>query len=187
MIQYIHTKKKKWKKSSLIITTPLLKMYTQREQCGGGKKGGHFIRPSTESIGEEQQQKNDDKKCLKSPKWWLRSFQAAANRPNSVPLRGRAVLPSLLSLVLSVCPPSPAHCLEPDRKPGRPGPESERRLFLLLCFLFRPAAILHAPGGPVLIRVPACSRAVPEVCVAIEVPRGKRRRGGEGGSHIEGG
>ena len=152
-----------------------------------GKKGVVSFRPSTESIGEEQQQKNDDKKCLKSPKWWLRSFQAAANRPNSVPLRGRAVLPSLLSLVLSVCPPSPAHCLEPDRKPGRPGPESERRLFLLLCFLFRPAAILHAPGGPVLIRVPACSRAVPEVCVAIEFPRGKRRRGGEGGSHIEGG
>lgn len=78
---------------------------------------------------------------------------------------------SSLPLLLSVCPPSLAHCLDPDRKPGRPGPESERRLFLLLCdcFLFTPAAILHAPGGPVLIRVPACSRAVPEGCVATTV------------------
>lgn len=57
-------------------------------------------------------------------------------------------------------PPLPAHCLVPDRKPGRPeraAPESERRLFLLLpaCFLLTPAAILYAPGGPALIRVPA--------------------------------
>lgn len=85
---------------------------------------------------------------------------------------------SLLSLFsLSVCPPSLAHCLEPDRKPGRPGPESERRrLFLLLCdcFLFRPETILHAPGGPVFMRVPACSRAVPEGCVAGEFPGEKR-------------
>lgn len=61
------------------------------------------------------------------------------------------------------------HCLEAERKPGRPGPASERSPFLLLCnFLFRPAAILDAPGGPVLIRVLACSRAVPEGCVAMQ-------------------
>ena len=29
---------------------------------------------------------------------------------------------------------------------------------------------MHAPGGPVLIRVPACSRAVPEGCVAVQFP-----------------
>lgn len=80
------------------------------------------------------------------------------------PSEGGAVLTSLLALFL--CVPGPlTHCLEPDRKPGRPGPASERRPFLLLCdFLFRPAAILQAPGGPALIRVPACSRAVPEGC-----------------------
>lgn len=77
---------------------------------------------------------------------------------------GGAVLTSLLALFLCVLGPL-THCLEPDRKPGRPGPASERRPFLLLCdFLFRPAAILQAPGGPALIRVPACSRAVPEGC-----------------------
>lgn len=100
------------------------------------------------------------------------------------------MLPSLLSLFLSVCPPSLAHCLEPDRKPGRPGPESERRPFLLLCdFLFRPAAILQAPGGPALIRVPACSRAVPEDCVAIEFPSETGGKGGGGwgsGSRTDG-
>lgn len=107
---------------------------------------------------------------IKSPKSWLRNFQAAAKRTNSASSRGSCVVQSPLSLsssppaALSVCPPPLAHCLEPDRKPGRPGPESERRLFLLPCdcFLFRPEAILHAPGGPVLVRVPACSRAVPE-------------------------
>lgn len=72
-----------------------------------------------------------------------------------------------------------AHCLEAERKPGSPGPESERSPFLLLCdFLFRPAAILHGPGGPVLIRVPACSRAVPEGCVAVQF-QSESGRGGE--------
>lgn len=50
----------------------------------------------------------------------------------------------------------------------------------MLCdFLFRLAAILHGPGGPVLIRVPACSRAVPEGCVAVQF-QSESGRGGEG-------
>lgn len=52
----------------------------------------------------------------------------------------------------------------------------------MLCdFLFRPAAILHGPGGPVLIRVPACSRAVPEGCVAVQFQSESGRVEGRGG------
>lgn len=100
--------------------------------------------------------------------------------PGNTASSGRAVLSSLLS---HFSPPL-AHCLDPDRKSGRPGPESERKLFLLLCdcFLFILVAILHDPGGPVLIRVPTCSRAVPEGCVAIE-SRAEREKGGARGSH----
>lgn len=98
---------------------------------------------------------------------WLIRFQAAAKR--------HCVCEGGLCSVSSLSRAVP-HCLDPDRKP-------ERRLFLLLCdcFLFTPAAILHAPGGPDLIRVPACSRAVPEGCVrcvAVEFPGGKRTAGG---------
>lgn len=94
---------------------------------------------------------------------------------------GGAVLTSLLALFLCVLGPL-THCLEPDRKPGRPGPASERRPFLLLCdFLFRPAAILQAPGGPALIRVPACSRAVPEGCAGHGGPPHPHTNMGSGG------
>lgn len=58
----------------------------------------------------------------------------------------------------------------------------------MLCdFLFRPAAILDAPGGPVLIRVPACSRAVPEGCVAMQFQSesGRAESRGGGRSRIE--
>lgn len=120
----------------------------------------------------------------------MRRFQAAAERPDTVSLGGGLCFKSPFSPFLSICPPSLAHCLDPDRKPGRLGPESERRLFLLLCdcFLFTPAASLHALGGPVLIRVPACSRAVPEGC-GRRVPeweegkiKKKQKRGGGLGS-----
>lgn len=183
MIQYIHKKGKK--SCSLIITTPLLQMYTQGEQREGDEEG-RMKRPSDKPTRNSNKSKYDDlKKKKKSPKLWLRSFQAAAKRPDTVSPGEGCVIQSPFSPFLSVCPPSLTHCLDPDRKPGRPGPDSESRLFLLLCdcFLFTPAASLHAPGGPVLIRVPACSRAVPEGCVAVGFPSekvegGLRGRGG---------
>lgn len=52
----------------------------------------------------------------------------------------------------------------------------------MLCdFLFRPAAILHGPGAPVLIRVPACSRAVPEGCAAVQFQSESGKGEGRGG------
>lgn len=145
-----------------------------------GRGGGTGAVTSDPLLNPSGTAKNDDFRKKKNPKLWLRSFQAAAKRADAASVREGCVIQSPLSLFLSARPPSLAHCLDPDRKPERPAPESERRLFLLLCdcFLFTPAAILHAPGGPDLIRVPECSRAVPEGCVAVQFPSEKRKEGG---------
>lgn len=157
MIHYIH--KKMWKNmfTDQHITS-VTNVHTRKNDAGGGKRG-RFFQPSTESI---------ELKKKKNPELWLRSFQvvfeggACTVQPPSSRLSAKK---SLLFL---------AHCL--DRKPGRLGPDSERMLFLLLCdcFLLTPLATLHAPGGPVFIRVPECSRAVPEGC-AVSPKRGGER------------
>lgn len=160
----IHTQKRK-----ILFTdhhnTSVTNVHTRRTMWGARRSV--LPDPPITPSGTATNQKTMIKKTKqKNPKSWLRRFQAAAERPDTVSLGGGLCFKSPFSPFLSICPPSLAHCLDPDRKPGRLGPESERRLFLLLCdcFLFTPAASLHAPGGPVLIRVPACSRAVPEGC-----------------------
>lgn len=172
--------------------TSVTNVHAQRTMWRGGREWGSY-RPTLRWIRREQRQKNvwfKKKKKEVQSRGWEASRQLLRD-PTLVCKGGLCFPVSSLPLFLSVCPPSLAHCLDPDRKPGRPGPESERRLFLLLCdcFLFTPAASLHAPGGPVLIRVPACSRAVPEGCVAAEFSRVRRKGEGKvgGGGGGDGG
>lgn len=100
MIQYIHKKKEK-KKFIDHHNTSVKNVHTERTMSGG--KGVISSDPPLNPLGTatkkkttKNKQKNNNKN-LKSPKLWLRSFQAAAKRPNTSCPQGRAELSSLLS------------------------------------------------------------------------------------------
>lgn len=99
MIQYIHKKNGK-KKFTDHHNTSVKNVHTERTMWGGGQRGC-FVRPSTESVGRNSNKKMTIKIFKK--KSWLRSFQAAAKRPNTVS-SGEGCYPvSSLPLSLSLC------------------------------------------------------------------------------------